>query len=216
MQMTKLPQLELADQDYELELDSQETDILRELARSSQQDGGDSSRYCKCLYELAQVYLCQRKFKRAEKFYRELLMICLTRFGRNDIRVVATLNGLSYAMAGQNKMSEAENAISKALSIVSANRPLDDPRKTAAMLTHLAQVQMAQGRYQEAEINLIVALSTMQELVASDSDEGNLEGLLDTLNTLIDLLAILQRKEDAIGLMARRRRIGAQLTRSAS
>jgi eukaryotic-like serine/threonine-protein kinase len=103
----------------------------------------------------------------AEALFREQLAIYAKRFDTHTL-VGATWNNLSYALRGQGRLAEAEDAARKALPLVLAARGNRHP-DTASTMVNLGRFELEHRRLAEAEALFVPALKIRQDLFpASD------------------------------------------------
>lgn len=100
------------------------------------------------LYSQAQHAVAVKDYARAEAIYNKALHQAEL-FGKDNVRVASTSQGLGIALRCEKKLSEAEDAIRRAVTIYSSS-PGDASIEFAQAQFDLVGVLMDEGKYQPA------------------------------------------------------------------
>ena len=93
--------------------------------------GPDDPDVAKTLYNLAQLYLRQRRYTQAESLYQQAMAIQEKSLTSDHPDLAATLNGFAQLLRETKRKSQAEAMTSRAKSLAAASRP----KQTAATQT---------------------------------------------------------------------------------
>jgi tetratricopeptide (TPR) repeat protein len=102
----------------------------------------------KLLYGQAVKAVSIKDYAKAEATYDKALREAEV-FGKNDIRVASTLQGLATLLQSEKKLAEAEDAASRGVTIYSSN-PGDESMEYAQSEFVLAGILIDEGKYQPA------------------------------------------------------------------
>ena len=114
------------------------------------------------LRHLADLYMAQGKYPKAELLYQKLLAIREKGYGAEHLEVVTDLDNLAYLYAQQQKYTDAEIFYRRGLLIREQWFGPEHP-DTARSLNSLADLYVKQERYAEAEIFYQRALAICEQ-----------------------------------------------------
>jgi tetratricopeptide (TPR) repeat protein len=105
-----------------------------------------------------QQAVLDKDYARAESIYGQALHTA-EMFGKNDVRVASTERSLGVSLRGEKKLSAAEEAVQRAVSIYSVS-PGTDSLEFAEAQFDLAGILMDEGKYPAAlqSLNLLLAI----------------------------------------------------------
>jgi tetratricopeptide (TPR) repeat protein len=130
--------------------------------------GEDHPAYANALILVGAACLEAKDFKQAEVFFREALSRQRKVFGTRNSQYADLLGKLSRTMIEQKKLPEAEAICLQAISIAEETRG-QDSLLMASCLFNLADVNMANEEYKDAERNLRRSLTLYERGLPSSS-----------------------------------------------
>ncbi|RTL42584.1 MAG: tetratricopeptide repeat protein [Candidatus Melainabacteria bacterium] len=144
-----------------------------------------------CCMWLANVYLAQAQYTKAEPLYKRALSIAEKIFGAGDPRVATALNNLAWLYACEGRYIDAEPLYARALSISETALGPDNPR-FATSLNNLAALYTSEGRYSEAQFLYKRALALREKNLGPEHAD-----VAASLNNLALLYSIQERYPEA-------------------
>jgi serine/threonine protein kinase len=120
----------------------------------------DHAEVATSLGNLARVLLVRGDYAAAEGLFREQLAI-YAKSSNTHTLTGSAWNNLSYALRGQGRLAEAEEAARKALPLIRARRGEHHP-DTASVMVNVGRFELEHGRLAEAEALLAPALEFRQ------------------------------------------------------
>jgi tetratricopeptide (TPR) repeat protein len=112
----------------------------------------------KNLYSQAQRAAAAKDLSQADLIYNKALLEA-SRFGKDDVRVASTLQGLGNTHRSEKKLAEAEDDLRRAVSIYTTSSGQASPEFADAQFD-LAGVLMEEGKYQPALQSIDLLLTT--------------------------------------------------------
>jgi tetratricopeptide (TPR) repeat protein len=100
------------------------------------------------IYSQGQHAVALKDYANAETIYNNALKEAM-RFGENDVRVATTLQGLGTALRNENKLAEAEAAVTRA-SAIYATASGEHSLEYAEAQFDLAGMLLSEGKYEQA------------------------------------------------------------------
>jgi serine/threonine protein kinase len=151
----------------ETEEQRNEADALRNLIRIENHRGQDSPLVARPLARLADVFIREKKYDKAEPLLKRLLAI---REKANDQDLPETIYQLGDCCNELGRHSQAESLFKRSLSIYENSR---EPNRLgiAKVLTHLGSCYQQEKKYTEAESTFKRAITSAIEVYGSDQKE---------------------------------------------
>jgi tetratricopeptide (TPR) repeat protein len=123
----------------------------------------------KGFYTLALKAVAAKDYARAETMYAKAMHEAEV-FGKDDVRVASTSQGLATLLRSEKKLPEAENLARRAVSIYS-NNPGEESLEYAEVLWVLAGILMDEGKYQPAIQSVQRVLPLFEQKLAPGSGQ---------------------------------------------
>lgn len=134
------------------------------------------------LPKIADLYRDRENFAKAESLYSQSLAINERAFGRDDFRLLSSLNGLGLTYKSQGKFQEADSSLRRALEIGELALGPDHP--TVGMtLNNLGLLRYSEGKYEDAKMFYQRALAIFER--ASVPDDRGLATVLSNIGSLL-------------------------------
>lgn len=132
---------------------------LRDLDATGQRD---TENYATTLINAGDVYIVDKQYDVAVQMFLEAQILLKTLGLQSDYRMAALQNNISAAYREQGEFVLAERALNQALTVLEALPGQASERATT--LINLAQLQMKQGKFDEAKANLQESLSIYKQM----------------------------------------------------
>jgi tetratricopeptide (TPR) repeat protein len=145
----------------------------------------------KVFERLANSYFVRGNYPQAQVIYERILVHRLNEGGAEDVALFGDLHNLAGVLVAQEKYSQAEPFMRRALTLIEKNEATE-PRKVADALSVLATIAFKQERFAEAESLLTRALALRQMALPTEHPD-----IAQTYSDFAKVLRKLGREKEA-------------------